>query len=1624
MNKKQFRSQASSGRLGDSTTAFGASGFGTSQSSVLSYIQEPLDYTQINEANVVVALKNLSKKDGTTKAKALEDLQTLLSVSSAEIEESFLEAWTKLFPRLSVDNTRRVRQLAHSLNGLVCEKCGKRIARHMPRIAGPWLAGTFDNDRVVSRAAAVAMDAVFPTPEKVYGVSRTFQRSILEFCRASLLQENVQTLSDSRTTSADDAEALYARVVSTSLSVIEGLLEDLTPEDRKKERELYEEICGDAKLWEFAYHRDASVRRAIHQLLQACLERQPDLVNHNANNISTAYIYKGLNSDQLGSALNYVQALVALTSAIPTVWTSDYSGKRPSVSRLRHFLKQGSRSAPVEFWGLLRQLFSSLPPEVWPNNEGEIAELLADARVGVASKEDRFNASAAWPAYFALVGTVSRELPDSEAEKTLDSSVMPIVRQYLDPAPETAEWSVGSAKAALLVSEVVKIAKVMPLLLREWPLYADNIIEAAKMSQPEQSKEYNKSQSHVAAMGERWSDLQREIWSTTAEAPEALQHAFVETDMKVLNECIRLIRTRKGKPYGAAAVIEQLLRACAKYLMLDKAFRDTYFSFVDDELETFLFSPSQKHLVQSLYEVHSDTKFQTTFARLISSIIRSEEASRAIADTLRAVLSRSAPPEAITTAKAMPEFQDFLVQSTISEEHKVYVGLLPHLMGLSVLSDETSDAVLAHLTRCLTIAEQQTTILNAIDNICSTNEDAVRAFMTKSDGEGEHLLPSVLQLEQEPNDAVAEKATALFAKLSSVMTNIALDQKSNIVLQSLLTTSKTSLPMDSVNDLTDKLLGTDPDDKEVLDVLPSTEAWLDALLATVTPLRPSLALLSPLGGTVHVIQSDAVVSNRVAYDSEGFSQALRISMHVAKVFTKIGLSEDLEESSARLYAVLHVVILLAEDSISVRGASNLWRSQRGIDSEAMVLEFITEARNVLNLRWMAMQPSFGEDATAFSRMHAALEAIRQRPQATPTVLYYISLASSALNANLFELHGYSTAQASKAEALLKEQRSNKEILSLVACIAGFRQPLTGTATLVRFCNELVSDLTDMVIQENEQQGLEKLIVLNSILNTQEDGTTSITKQRLIFLVKHILPWLGENVSISLKVEVCKALGRILPGMADVYGEHWEQTLSFLVRYWASHVATPEPSAADDKEVLLYNASLRLLAVLKKLAGSGEPNDDLVDALKDNKDRIREGLLCCLRAAAGLEDDVSQPLKVNHELLARQIATLPIEPIADMESLYPLLYTPSQAIELAAFDLLHKQIPVLQEQISFDAALQKKTAQLPDELLSLVLEAPTLDTLADASFDRAMPLSLRGYLYSWRLLFDHFDGSSYRVKEDYIEQLKDGTYLSGLLDLTFNFLGHVRGRPVDVSKFDIQQYIADVEPTPEKDVQWLLTHLYYHSLTHLPSLAKAHYLEIRSRQTSLAIETWTAKFISPLIISSSLSAVSMWADKTAKEDPLESEKFSVRVGHRSKEIHATYLVDEQTMAIKIVLPDAHPLETAKVVGVSRVAVKEEKWQSWLMNCAGVITFSVSITTSFSSPLPLSRRSRFRSANAPTTERQHHRRPDRLAQKRHRRPQRPERVCDLLQHYLRRQAAADETLSDVQTLVPFELFAEVV
>jgi hypothetical protein len=1535
MSKKTFKSQASSGRLPTSGFGgFGGSAFGSSQSSTLSYIQETPDYSGISDANAVVAFKNLSKRDATTKAKALEDLLATVGAPDATIEEGLLEAWVKLFPRLSIDSARRVRQLAHNLNGQISSKSGKRVARHMPKIAGPWLAGVFDSDKAAANAARDSLALVFNTPEKIQGVRKTFHQSITEYCKDAVLNETVQTLSDERTISADDAQATYARVVATSISLITSMLNNLSPEEISHQQSLYENLLEN-KIWDFVNFADTSVRRSMHRLVRSCIHNQPDLISSHLKAISTAYIYKGLPSDQTGSSLDFVQTLEHLTSIHPIIWTEAYSGKKPAASRLRSLLKHGSQAGPVEFWPTLENIVRKIPDDVLPNTYDEVAELLSNARVGVSKREDRFNASYSWQTYATIADASSRNLSEADQDKLTENYVMPVIKQYISPHPETSDWNITGAKPASVVAKLAQVHRLPSVLERELPGLVDQLIEQIKLSQPEQSKDFDKSQREVAAAGERWAALQRELTNGGHDLPDSLQTAFVAQDKRLINECFTLLTSRGGKPYGAAATVNELLKSCVDLLRNDPEIMAAVSSFAENDLPSLLFTPSQSHLAYCLYALSSESSFDSTFEAVITRVAEADAEASSKELLCKTLFNRQTPERAVKLAQNSDKLQTLIVDlSTPSTDGKIACPhLLADLLPVQVVSPDTITFILGQLNNSLA-GDAPSDALASFDHLASSSKGALSKLLLGTTANMDQLLTSLLRLEKSSDDDIADLASKLSSKLSLVGDSDGSVDKFSVVRQNLEEVSDRSLSMDSLLELTSRLV---PDGKvdDVAKALPSLSGWSAALRTVTTVPAPSLSILSSFGGAVNLVSKDETTKRQYSRDAEGLSQALRTAMYITKLLNTTDLEDQIRSSEgnelATIVAALELTVLIGEDNMSILGMNALWVPSPEHDAE--VLDFVSQANAAISKILDSSEPS------TWPAFQKALDEQRSGSESSSEA-YYSALASSRFYAELVEKHGSSSEIVKSGEESLRALRKSGDLFATQAQLVGHAQALAGSQYLTRVCNELVSDLTGLDVSQQKDKAVRELVTLNTILSSQDDVLGVVATQRLVFLIKHITSWLEPEHDLLVRSEVVKALAYLLPGMQEIYGEHWAQILSGITAIWTQ----VDEDNINERSIPLINASLRLLHTLRKLSKSEEPNDDLVDALKDQEKQMFDGLLNLLKSTGGLPDESHQPLMVTNELLCRQLSQLPpkqIQDLLDIEELYPLMMTQSRAIQQAAFSVLHIKVPSTQEKISFDAALDNRTAQLPDELLSLILEAPTLDTLADASFDRSMPLSLQSYLYSWRLLFDHFASSSYKVKSDYIDQLKDGTYLSGLLNLCFDFLGHTRGKPIDASKFDVEEYQADLEDNPERDVQYLLSHLFYLSLTHLPSLVKSYYLDIRSRQTSLAVESWTAKYISPTIIASSLTGVAEWNEKSIKEDP-ENEKWVIKVGMRSKEINVSYVVDEQTMAIKIVLPDAYPLASAQVVGVSRVAVKEEKWQSWLRNCQGVITFSVSLT----------------------------------------------------------------------------------
>lgn len=198
-------------------------------------------------------------------------------------------------------------------------------------------------------------------------------------------------------------------------------------------------------------------------------------------------------------------------------------------------------------------------------------------------------------------------------------------------------------------------------------------------------------------------------------------------------------------------------------------------------------------------------------------------------------------------------------------------------------------------------------------------------------------------------------------------------------------------------------------------------------------------------------------------------------------------------------------------------------------------------------------------------------------------------------------------------------------------------------------------------------------------------------------------------------------------------------------------------------------------------------------------------------------------------------------------LYPVLASESLSLQLSAYEILHQKIPEAQEQASLEKALSKDfISKLPEELLSLILAAPKLESPAEVVLGGDVNPVVQSYLLSWKLVFDHWTNSSSALKAEYAASLKDGAYLEGLLDCAFDILINKRFKPVDASQFEVSYYIPRPTETAENNMHWLIIHLYYLSLKHLPFLSKAWWRDTTSRQKVVAVEAWTEKYVCHLL----------------------------------------------------------------------------------------------------------------------------------------------------------------------------------
>ncbi|RUP46969.1 hypothetical protein BC936DRAFT_146314 [Jimgerdemannia flammicorona] len=469
-------------------------------------------------------------------------------------------------------------------------------------------------------------------------------------------------------------------------------------------------------------------------------------------------------------------------------------------------------------------------------------------------------------------------------------------------------------------------------------------------------------------------------------------------------------------------------------------------------------------------------------------------------------------------------------------------------------------------------------------------------------------------------------------------------------------------------------------------------------------------------------------------------------------------------------------------------------------------------------------------------------------------------------------------------------------------------------------------------------GWRYLTLLNA--SAPEMGSIFIPQQRAIYLVQVVRKWYeGEGAQVSGSCQVDAQVAKLLTSVASVIqelsGSHWEFMLDQLL-VWMEN---SDPLNSED--LVLLNESMKLFAELRDLA---EINDDIGASLDTRKPRLSEVTLVLLLKETKFEDSkVSKPRAEYEELLSQLADFIPeslLQNKQPIKELCELLNAPTEAIQKCAFALFQTivkgTVRDLSVKLEFTVTEEPTEPKVAEPLFENINHPPDLNALdapESAHVEEAVEYRVLGFLLSWMLLFDHFEETTFKLKEHYVAQVKEANSIAVLLPFLFQILGlgHA-ATPFDLSKWEITQLdVQSFDTASDVGFSLLASHLYYRALKHLPSFVRIWWAECKNRPLIIAVESYTEKFFSSLIIAQELASITRPEVKTQLED----ETMTVKTSRVTNEVTASYKIDEQTMEMAIRLPANFPLRQVDVEGLQRVGVPEGKWRGWLLATSAII-----------------------------------------------------------------------------------------
>ncbi|KAK3098056.1 hypothetical protein FSP39_015648 [Pinctada imbricata] len=356
----------------------------------------------------------------------------------------------------------------------------------------------------------------------------------------------------------------------------------------------------------------------------------------------------------------------------------------------------------------------------------------------------------------------------------------------------------------------------------------------------------------------------------------------------------------------------------------------------------------------------------------------------------------------------------------------------------------------------------------------------------------------------------------------------------------------------------------------------------------------------------------------------------------------------------------------------------------------------------------------------------------------------------------------------------------------------------------------------------------------------------------------------------------------------------------------------------------------LLLVFHELIGSDEKSDPT----KSKPSTITNGCRhLVLRSMGNALRYCPKQYLLDHKLppclRAEELSPLPDALQSLINHLCTYLTSTESSVQLTGFNLLLRVIPEVSQHYkdkdSTESKAEENTVRSPPQGMMDVMKASSLvvhDLVQDLPLGHTLGVAPHteenrwclSHLLVWEIVLQLFKNAPDELRQEYAGYLREHEYLDTVM---FHLLRLMPTNPT-------QSYFQFPEQLDPKDdilsIQQLACGVYYHTLEIMPALARQWWKD-QDRKTAGHVDRFTSKYVSPMLCTGEIKSVNV--------NDTSLQNITIKTRPATREVIATYALEEVSIEIVITLPPNYPLGNINVTSEKKVGVSAAQWDKWLL-----------------------------------------------------------------------------------------------